>query len=163
MKVKNLGPVLALLMMAGSLHIPAAHALLLEKDKLVFQGAVFTLQGEWKDSRYIMTYEASFAGFEDTGEASYLKAIDWKWDGDLISSMYLLEAPGGTDKWLAQTGQQIGLGDSVGCESGGGANAVCTEYLADSKGFSTRTDITDLRWVFELTISDKYHRQRIPG
>ncbi|MEE4145706.1 MAG: hypothetical protein V2I26_12955, partial [Halieaceae bacterium] len=87
------------------------------------------------------------------------KAIDWKWEGDLISSVSLLEAPGGTDKWLAQTDQQIGTGDSVGCEPGNIAGSVCTEFLGDTKGFATTSTLSQLRWVFELTLSDKYHRQ----
>ena len=143
--------------------MPAANALPLNTDVFVFQGAIFTLQGEWKDSRYIMTYEASFADFQDNGDPSYLRAIDWKWEGDTISAVSLLEAPGGTDHWLAQTDRQIGAGDSVGCKQGGGVNAVCTEYLADSKGFSTVTDLANLRWVFELSFNELRQRDVLLG
>ena len=59
--------------------------------------------------------------------------------------------------------QQISTGDSVGCQSGGGANAVCTEFLGDSKGFSTLTDITDLRWVFELSFNELRQRNVFLG
>jgi hypothetical protein len=143
-----------------------ANATLIDTQVLDFQGAVFTLQGEWKDNRYLMTYQASFAGFQSSEGPSYLKAIDWKWEGeegDTLSSVSLLEAPGSKDQWLAQTNQQISTGDSVGCQSGGGANAVCTEFLGDSRGFSTLTDITDLRWVFELSFNELRQRDVFLG
>jgi len=163
MKVKKFKSGLAILIAAACAHMPAPQALPLNTDVLIFQGAIFTLQGEWQDSRYIMTYEASFDGFQDNGEPSYLKAIDWKWQGDLISAVSLLEAPGGANNWLAQTDRQIGSGDSVGCTQGGGANAVCTEYLGDSKGFSTLTDLDSLRWVFELSFNELRQRDLFVG
>jgi MYXO-CTERM domain-containing protein len=150
-------------MLVGCVAAPVANATLIDTDVLVFQGAVFTLQGEWKDNRYLMTYQASFAGFQGSEGPSYLKAIDWKWEGDTISSVSLLEAPGSKDQWLAQTNRQISTGDSVGCQPGGGANAVCTEFLGDSRGFSTLTDITDLRWVFELSFNELRQRNVFLG
>jgi len=163
MKVKKYKSGLAILIAAGCAHMPTAQALPLNTDVLDFQGAIFTLQGEWKDSRYIMTYEANFNDFRDNGETSYLKAIDWKWEGDRINAVSLLEAPGGANDWLAQTDKQIGTSDSVGCKQGGGANAVCTEYLANSKGFSTLTGLASLRWVFELSFNELRQRDVLLG
>lgn len=164
MKAMSIRRVFASLMLIGCAGAPMANAALIDTDVLVFQGAIFTLQGEWKDDRYLMTYQASFDGFQGSEEPSYLKAIDWKWEGDtIISAVSLLEAPGGKDQWFAQTDQQIGAGDSVGCQSGGGDNAVCTEFLGDSKGFSTLTDIADLRWVFELSFNELRQREMFLG
>lgn len=163
MKAMSIRRAFASLMLIACVGAPMANAALIDTDVLVFQGAIFTLQGEWKDSRYLMTYQASFTGFQGSEEPSFLKAIDWKWEGNPITSVSLLEAPGGKDQWLAQPDQQIGTADSVGCQSGGGANAVCTEFLGDSKGFSTLTDIADLRWVFELSFNALRQREIFLG
>lgn len=163
MKAMSIRRAVASLMLIGCAGAPMANAALIDTDVLVFQGAVFTLQGEWKDSRYLMTYQASFAGFQGSEEPSFLKAIDWKWEGNPINSVSLLEAPGGKDQWLAQPDQQIGTADAVGCQPGGGANAVCTEFIGDSKGFSTLTDSADLRWVFELSFNGLRQREIFLG
>jgi len=137
-----------------------SHATPIGTDTLYFQGAVFTLTGEITEDRYTMTYLADFSGFEGGSGPSFLKAIDWNWDGSyILGSVSLKEAPGGVDQWRTLTSYQIGTGDSVGCEPGEIAGSVCTEFLGDTKGFATTTDIGELRWVFDITISDKYQRQ----
>jgi hypothetical protein len=159
MKLKQIGHVLAISIAGICTSIPASQATPIGTDTLHFNGAVFTLTGEWTDDRYVMTYLANFSGFQGDSEASYLKAIDWNWEGTDFSSVSLKEAPGGTDQWRTQTSHQIGTGYSLGCEPGYNLGAVCTEFLGDTKGFATTTELSELRWVFEVNISYKYLRQ----
>ena len=157
MKGKKIDFVLALALVAVCSHIPVSQAIPINEDTLNYQGAIFTLEGEWDNGIYRMTYWANFDEFKGTGDQSYLKAIDWKWEGAGISTVSLLDAPGGAGDWLAQTSHQIGLGESVGCEQGGGSNAVCTAFVGGASGLSTATE-GDLNWVFE--ISFKSTRQK---
>lgn len=160
MKLKQFRHVLAVSIATFFTSIPLSHGTLIGDDRLYFQGAEFKLTGEVIEDRYIMTYLADFSGFEGGSEPSFLKAIDWNWEGSyILGSVSLTEAPGGTDQWRTLTSHQIGTGDSVGCEPGEIAGSVCTEFLGDTKGFATTTELSELRWVFEITISDKYQRQ----
>ena len=160
MKLTKVRHALAVSMVTIFTSIPLSHGTPIDTDTLYFQGAEFTLTGEWKAQRYVMTYLADFSGFEGGSESSFLKAIDWNWEGSyILGSVSLTEAPGGTDQWRTLTSHQIGTGDSVGCEPGDIAGSVCTEFLGDTKGFATTTALGELRWVFEVEISNKYHRQ----
>jgi hypothetical protein len=140
--------VLALLAICG--RIPVALATPIIVDELNYQGAVFTLGGEWKraGSIYTMTYTAQFDDFQDADDQSYLTAIDWKWEGAKIDTVSLLEAPGagGTGDWTVQTSSQIG-GDAGKCLDTGDSNAVCTDF--NGLGLSTAQDGL-LSWVFEI-------------
>lgn len=119
-------------------------------DTLVYQGAVFTLDSGWDGARYLVTYRANFSTFQGEENEFYLKAIDWNWiDGDL-GDVTLTAAPGDLRDWVARSNQQISVGDSPGCETGGGSDAVCAEYIGDAKGFSTFGSTEDLSWVFEV-------------
>ncbi len=160
MTLKQIRHALAISIATIFTSIPIAHATPVGTDTLYFHGAVFTLNGEWTENRYLMTYLADFSGFQGEGEPSYLKALDWHWEGSDISSVTLKEAPGGTDQWRTRSLHQIGKGDSLGCESGYSAGAVCTEYLGNPKGFDTLSELTDLRWVFEINFSFKQLRQQ---
>ncbi|MBE9538090.1 MAG: hypothetical protein IMF06_03355 [Proteobacteria bacterium] len=150
MKGKKIDYVLALALVAVCGRMPVSQAMPINEDTLNYQGAIFTLEGEWVDAIYRMTYWANFENFTGTNDQSYLKALDWKWEGGHISTVSLLEAPGGAGDWLAQTSHQIGVGESVGCEIGGGSNAVCTDFVGSESGLSTATE-GDLRWVFEIS------------
>ena len=156
MKGRKIDYVLVLALAAVCSRVPMSYAIPINEDTLNYQGALFTLEGEWVDATYTMTYWANFDNFEGTDDQSYLKAIDWKWEGGGISSVSLLEAPGGTENWMSQTFYQIGAGESVGCEQGGGSNAVCTEFVGSESGLSTATT-GDQSWVFEITF--KHIRQ----
>ena len=147
----------ALALMALCGRVPATLAAPIIVDTLNYQGALFNLDGEWDGSLYRMTYSANFDDFQDSGGQSYLTAIDWKWDGAGINSVFLAKAPGSVDDWQTQTFHQISSGDSAGCEKTGGSNAVCTEFLGDAPGLSVATDEL-LEWVFE--ISFKSFRQK---
>ena len=148
---------LALMVVCG--RVPAALAVPITVDTLNYQGAVFNLKGEWDDGLYRMTYTADFNNFQDTEGQSYLNAIDWKWEGAGINSVFLAEAPGGVDDWKTQTFHQISSGDSSGCEKTGGANAVCTEFLGDALGLSVATDEL-LSWVFEISFKNDFNNTR---
>ncbi len=148
---------LLLLGICGHMHL--SHAIPVDRDALEYNGALFELETAWVGGRYQITYSADFSGFQRDTEESYLKAIDWKWEGGNIGSVSLIEAPGGTDDWSAKAFYQIGISDSVGCELGGGSNAVCTDFIGNTQGFSTFTDAT-LSWVFEVSFRDKDVRQR---
>ena len=150
MKGRKIDYVLALALAAVCSRMPVSHAMPINADTLNYQGALFTLEGEWDAATYRMTYWANFDNFEGSDEQSYLKAIDWKWEGGKISSVSLLGAPGGAGNWMAQTSYQIGVGESVGCEQAGGSNAVCTEFRGSEPGLSTGTE-GDISWVFEIT------------
>ena len=151
MKHSNLKRLRAIALFALCSHAVVSQAIPINTSTVDYNGALFTTEGEWTDpSTYSMTYWANFADFEGTGEQSFLKAIDWKWEGAGISSVSLLDAPGSTDDWLTQAFYQISVGDSVGCEKNGGANAICTEYTGSEAGLSTDSD-ADFRWVFEIT------------
>jgi hypothetical protein len=163
MKAQTKKYTVPLVIALAGMHMQLSHAIPLDTNNIVFQGAIFTLEGEWKDDSYIMTYRADFAGFQADSEPSYLKAIDWRWNGAAVSSVSLLDAPDGTDQWQAQTFHEIGLGYSVGCEPGGGSNSVCTEFLGEPKGFATSTSLEDLRWVFEIRFKDMTQRERFTG
>ena len=92
MKGKNLNLVLVLALMAICGRVPVSLALPVTTDTLNYQGAVFTLDGEWGDSGYTMIYTANFDEFYGAAEQPYLKAIDWKWQGGSISSVALTTA-----------------------------------------------------------------------
>ena len=160
MKLKQIRHAIAVSIATIFTSIPLSHGTPIGSDTLYFQGAVFTLTGEITEGGYTMTYLADFSGFEGGSEPSFLKAIDWNWDGSyILGSVSLKEAPGGVDQWRTLTSYQIGTGDSVGCEPGDIAGSVCTEFLGDTRGFATTTELSDLRWVFEIKMSDKYLRQ----
>ena len=159
MKLKQIRHVLALAMGLSLASAPVSQATPIGTDTLYFQGAVFTLTGEWTEGGYTMTYLADFSGFEGGSEPSFLKAIGWNLEGSIIlGSVSLKEAPGGTDQWKTLTSNQTGTGDYHSCEPGDNIRKVCTEFLGDPKGFATTTDLGDLRWVFEINMSDKYLR-----
>jgi MYXO-CTERM domain-containing protein len=136
-----------------------AHAIPIDSDTLEYNGAFFELETAWVDDSYRITYSANFGGLQRETEESFLKAIDWKWEGGNIGSVSLIEAPGELDDWSARAFYQIGISDSVGCEIGGGSNAVCTDFIGNDQGFSTLTDST-LRWVFEVSFRNRNVRQR---
>jgi hypothetical protein len=138
---------LALLAICG--RIPVALATPIIVDELNYQGAVFTLGGEWIDRIYRMTYTAQFGASESSGDRSLLTAIDWKWEGGKIHSVLLREAPGGTDAWRAQISHQIG-GDAFGCLEDGDSNAVCTEFVGPGAGLFTDQAET-VSWVFDIS------------
>ena len=151
MKGKKIDYLLLLALVAVCGHMPVSQAIPINSDTLNYQGALFTLEGEWDKAIYRMTYWANFDAFEGSSDQSHLKALDWKWEGSAISSVSLMEAPGGTEEWATQTFYQIDVGESVGCKKGGGSNAVCTEFTgSESPGLSTATE-GDLSWVFEIT------------
>lgn len=161
MKLKHIRHLVAISIATFFTYTPISHATPIGTDTLYYQGAVFTLSGDWTEDRYIITYLADFSGFEGGKEPSYLKAIDWNWEGRDISSVILKEAPGGTGQWLTQTSQQIDTVDSFGCKTDQNydSGAVCTQFLGDTKGFATTTDLSKLRWVFEINFSYKFLRQ----
>jgi len=151
MKGKKFKQLLVLALVAICGHMPVTRAIPINPDTMNYQGALFTLEGRWTSgSNYEMTYWANFDNFESAAEQPYLKAIDWKWEGGKIDTVSLLSAPGDDGDWMAQTFHQIGIGDSVGCESGGGSNAVCTEFTGAGIGLSTAT-VGDVSWVFNIS------------
>ena len=150
---------LGLLLLGLCGHMQLARAMPIDSDMLEYNGAIFELGTEWVDGSYRITYSANFSGFQRDTEQSLLKAIDWKWEGGNIGSVSLIDAPGGVDDWSARTYYQIGSGDSVGCELGGGSNAVCTDFIGNDQGFSTLSDMT-LDWVFEVSFRNRNITQR---
>jgi hypothetical protein len=150
---------LALLMAALCGHSVLSQATSISGDTLDYRGAVFSLDSGWDGNRYLITYRANFSGFQGDEDQSYLKAIDWSWiDGD-IGSVTLTTAPGDLSNWVAQTNQQIGPGDSPGCETGGGSDAVCTQFVGSEQGFSTFGFSEELTWVFEIGFKELRQRQ----
>ncbi len=144
----------ALALVALCSQATLSQAIPINDSTVDYNGALFTTEGEWTDpSTYSMTYWANFAGYEGTGDQSFLRAIDWKWEGAGISSVSLLEAPGSTDDWMTQAFYQIAVGESVGCEKNGGSNAICTEYIGAGAGLSTDSS-DDFRWLFEITFKN---------
>lgn len=149
MTVKNIKHVFVMALIAICGQISATQAIPL--STMDYQGALFTLEGKWTSgSNYEMTYWANFDNFEGATEQPYLKAIDWKWEGAQISAVSLVSAPGDSGEWMTQTHHQIGTGDLVGCELGGGSNAVCTEFTGEGVGLSTATT-GDVSWVFDIS------------
>jgi len=149
----------ALALMALCGRVPAALAVPITVDTLNYQGAVFNLNGEWDGGLYRMTYTADFTDFQDPGGQSYLKAIDWKWNGAGINSVFLAKAPGDRNQWETRRFYQISGGDSASCEKKGGSNAVCTEFLGGGPGLSVATDEL-LSWVFEISFKNGFNNVR---
>jgi hypothetical protein len=158
MKAKRNHFRLALLLAALCGHSVLSQATPIGGDTLDYRGAVFSLDSGWDGSRYLITYRANFSGFQGDQDQSYLKAIDWSWVNGDIGTVTLTAAPGDLSNWVAQTNQQIGLGDSPECEAGGGSDAVCTQFVGSDQGFSTFGSSEDLTWVFEIGF--KEFRQR---
>lgn len=151
MKVKSIKHVLVMAVVAICGQMSATQAIPINTDTMDYQGALFTLEGKWTSgSNYEMTYWANFDNFEGAAEQPYLKAIDWKWEGAKISTVSLKSAPGDSVEWMTKTQHQIGFGDLVGCEPGGGSNAVCTEFTGEGVGLSTKTK-GDISWVFNIS------------
>jgi MYXO-CTERM domain-containing protein len=148
-----------LLLFAVCGQVQTSQAIPIASDVLEYNGAFFELETEWLGDNYRITYSADFSGFQGASDASYLKAIDWKWEGGNIGSISLISAPGSVSDWSAKTFSQIGVGDSVQCQLGGGSNAVCTDFIANDQGFSTLTD-TNLSWVFEVSFRNRNARQK---
>ena len=150
MMIKRAHLKLALILATICGHAQLAQATPLVSDSLSYRGAVFTLDSGWVEDRYLVTYNADFSGFQGDADQAYIKAIDWNWvDGD-IASVDLRSAPGDSTDWQTQQNQQIGLGDAVGCGTGGGPDAVCTQYLGSGAGFSALESTDELSWVFEI-------------
>jgi hypothetical protein len=56
---------------------PTSHAIPINDNTLNKDGALFTIEGEWKDiSTYQLTYWANFDEFDNDGSDDFLKAID---------------------------------------------------------------------------------------
>jgi len=164
MKLTQIRQVLAVSLATIFTSIPLSHGTPIGSDNLYFQGAVFTLTGELTEDRYTMTYLADFSEFEGGREHSFLKAIDWNWDGSyILGSVSLKGAPGRPDQRRTLTSYQIGKGDSVGCKPGDIAGSVCTEFLGDPKGFVTTSEFSALRWVFELSFNELRQRNVFLG
>lgn len=159
-KKRNLSlAALALVAICG--RVPTALAVTTIIDTMNYEGAIFTLGGEWEIERsiYTMTYTAQFGPSQNPQVQSYLKAIDWKWDGGTIDTVALLEAPGGKENWNAQTSRQIG-GEAAQCLEAGDSNAVCTEF--NGLGLST-SDTGLLSWVFEISFKDFNQQESFLG
>lgn len=150
------------LLLAVAYH-PASRAIPINDNTLNQNGALFTIEGEWLNpSTYQLTYWANFDGFDNGGGEDFLQAIDWKWQGGMISAITLLGAPGDLSDWSARAFQQISYGETVGCADGGGFSAVCTEYVGDGLGLSTSVE-GDLRWVFEVSFKDVRQQELLLG
>ena len=161
MRGTTVGSLIAAATLAVMVWIPTSQAIPINENTLNKDGALFTIEGEWKTvSTYQLTYWANFDGFD--GGDDFLRAIDWKWQGGTINSISLVEAPGSLTDWSAKPFYQINYANFVGCAEGGSFSAVCTEYVGNGAGLST-TVSGDLAWIFEVDFKDVRQRDLLLG